>query len=114
MTKLPEKLPVFNEPFDSRSAVEVTETVNALIDYLAEREGVHPYTFKEEPKPRSIWDLKKKDGEEYWCLDSAGTVLSQRFNSYLDELRRENGSVFLTREAAEAERDRRREMAKGL
>ncbi len=108
MTRLPEKLDVEND-----DTYSTKRTINALIDYLAEREGVD-WAKPSETKKHSIWDLNKLDGEEYWGLGHKRDIVSHFFNSFYDENARAEGNAFLTREAAEAEHDRRREMAKGL
>ncbi len=110
MTKLPEKLTL---PHSQTKHAELYKSFNTLIDYLAEREGVD-WAKPSETKKRSIWDLKKEDDEDYWVLRDDGCIGEAGFNSVWDEKNRENSNAFLTREAAEAERDRRREMAKGL
>ena len=61
-----------------------------------------------ELKPKSIWDLKKEDGEQYYVLRTTGDINIDNFSSRLDEYIREAGNVFLTREEAEFEIERRK------
>lgn len=61
-----------------------------------------------EQKPKSIWDLNIEDGEEYYVLWSDGSTGCHIFNSQDDEVLREMGNVFLTREEAEFEKERRK------
>lgn len=61
-----------------------------------------------EQKPKSIWDLKKEDGEQYYVLRTTGDINIDNFSSRLDEYIREAGNVFLTREEAEFEAERRK------
>lgn len=74
------------------------EDIQALIIEKAEAEQ----------KPKSIWDLKKEDGEQYYVLRTTGDINIDYFSSRLDEYIREAGNVFLTREDAELEQERRR------
>lgn len=104
MTNLPKKLTL---PHSQTKHVKLYETVNALIDFLAEREP-------QPPKPRSIWDLRIEDGEKYWALWGDGSITSAIFTTLMDERVRVAGGAFLTKEEAEAERARRMEFAKTL
>ena len=61
-----------------------------------------------EQKPKSIWDLKKEDSEQYYVLRTTGDINIDYFSSRLDEYIREVGNVFLTREDAEFEQERRK------
>lgn len=61
-----------------------------------------------EQKPKSIWDLKKEDGKEYYVLWADGSTGRLIFNSQDDEVLREIGNAFLTREGAEFELERRK------
>lgn len=60
-----------------------------------------------EQKPKTIWDLKKEDGEEYHRLYSDGDVTKLSFDSYYDEKSRKAGNAFLTEEEAKFEAERR-------
>lgn len=60
-----------------------------------------------EQKPKSIWDLKIEDCEKYYCIDSDGAIVQHMFDESFDEVNREIGNAFLTREEAEFERERR-------
>lgn len=57
---------------------------------------------------KSVWDLKKEEGEEYYFLWPGGSVDCHTFNSQGDEVCREVGNAFLTREEAEFELERRK------
>ena len=59
-------------------------------------------------KVKNIWDLKKEEGEEYYFLWPGGSVDCHTFNSRGDEVCREVGNAFLTREEAEFELERRK------
>ncbi|MGP1437594.1 MAG: hypothetical protein ACTTKH_00810 [Treponema sp.] len=56
---------------------------------------------------KSIWDLKKEDGEDYYRLYSDGDIEQVVFYTNYDEQARDIGNVFLTREEAEFEVERR-------
>lgn len=57
---------------------------------------------------KSIWDLKTKDGEEYYRLYSDGDIERVVFYTDYDKHAREAGNAFLIREEAEFELERRR------
>lgn len=57
---------------------------------------------------KSIWDLKKEDGEDYYRLYSDGDIERVVFYTDYDEQARDIGNVFLTREEAEFEVERRK------
>ena len=59
-------------------------------------------------KPKTIWDLDIKDGEEYYNIASDGEIRQFGFNDTYDEDNRDMGNAFLTEEEAEFERERRR------
>lgn len=61
-----------------------------------------------EQKPKTIWDLNRKDREAYYCIDGSGNVGQRFFDSKRDEQSREISNAFLTREEAEFERERRK------
>jgi hypothetical protein len=58
--------------------------------------------------PKTIWDLKKDD--TYYLIDSDGKVLDKTLdnNLYIDDNCREIGNVFLTKEEAFADLERRK------
>ena len=74
------------------------EDIQELIIEKAEAEQI----------PKTIWDLKKEDGKEYYVLWADGSTGRLIFNSQDDEVLREVGNVFLTREEAEFELERRK------
>lgn len=57
---------------------------------------------------KSVWDLKKEDGEKYYCIDSDGAIVQHMFDESFDEVNRDMGNAFLTREEAEFELERRK------
>lgn len=57
---------------------------------------------------KSVWDLKKEDGEKYYCIDSDGAIVQHMFDESFDEVNRDMGNAFLTREEAEFEFERRK------
>lgn len=57
---------------------------------------------------KSIWDLKKEDGEDYYRLYSDGDIEQVVFYTDYDEQARDIGNAFLTKEEAEFELERRR------
>lgn len=57
---------------------------------------------------KSVWDLKKEDGEVYYRLYSDGDIEQVVFYTDYDEQARDVGNVFLTKEEAEFELERRK------
>lgn len=57
---------------------------------------------------KSIWDLKKGDGEDYYRLYSDGDIEQVVFYTDYDEQARDIGNAFLTKEEAEFEKERRK------
>lgn len=56
-----------------------------------------------------------QNGDKYLCIDSAGCINEYDYdNDYMDEVRREFGNFFRTREEAEAALDRVRKALKGV
>ena len=74
------------------------EDIQELIIEKAEAEQI----------PKTIWDLKKEDGKEYYVLWADGSAGRLIFNSQDDEVLREIGNAFLTREEADFELERRK------
>lgn len=60
-----------------------------------------------EQKPKTIWDLKTKDEEEYYRLYHNGAIVLCTFSSSMDRLFRYLGNAFLTKEEAEFMKERR-------
>lgn len=84
---------------DLRKIIEDNwEDIQELIIEKAEAEQI----------PKTIWDLKKEDGKEYYVLWADGRAGRLIFNSQDDEVLREIGNAFLTREEAEFELERRK------
>lgn len=64
-----------------------------------------PYIEKSEPKKKTVWDLKKDD--TYYLIDI--DVMNATWNNvYLDNKFRKIGNIFLTKEEAEFEVERRK------
>lgn len=61
-----------------------------------------------EQKPKTIWGLETKDGEEYYRLYGDGDIVKWVFNTKYDEDARDIGNAFLTKEEAEFMRERRK------
>lgn len=61
-----------------------------------------------EQKPKTIWDLKIEDNEEYYRLYWDGDIGQGAFNTDYDESIRDMGNAFLTLEEAEFEVERRK------
>lgn len=84
---------------DLRKIIEDNwEDIQALIIEKAEAEQ----------KPKSVWDLKVRDGEMYSYIGSSGGIEKSFFDSIHDENARDIGNVFLTKEEAEFEVERRK------
>ena len=60
-----------------------------------------------EQKPKTMWDLKKGDGEDYYRLYSDGDIEQVVFYTDYDEQARDIGNAFLTKEEAEFMKERR-------
>lgn len=58
-------------------------------------------------KSKTIWDLKKEDGKEYYHLDSEGYISVYEFKEIRDEQARDMCNAFLTLEEVVFERNRR-------
>lgn len=63
---------------------------------------------KADQKPKTIWGLKKEDGKDYYRLYSDGDIEQVVFYTDYDERARDIGNMFLTREEAEFEKERRK------
>lgn len=61
--------------------------------------------FLEKPKPKSVWDLE--EGDKYYFISGAGTIVSSIFQNNLNaNMRSKIGNVFLTEEDAGYTRER--------
>lgn len=59
----------------------------------------------EKPKPKSVWDLE--EGDKYYFISGAGTIVSSIFQNNLNaNMRSKIGNVFLTEEDAGYTRER--------
>lgn len=72
------------------------------------KKEVEEMVTNEANKTKTIWDLKKEDSEKYYCIDSDGAIVQHMFDESFDEVNRDMGNAFLTREEAEFELERRR------
>lgn len=66
-------------------------------EYLVDEDKLKELLVK--PKPKTVWDLKY--GDEYWRINTISNI-------YYDTWIRENGNLFLTKEEAEFELERRK------
>ena len=66
-----------------------------------------------EPKPKTVWDIKEND--YYYFLDSRGCIGTDTWRNYDKDYERAGiANIFLTREDAEFERERRKVEAEML
>lgn len=74
-------------------------------EYLVDEDKLKELLVK--PKPKTVWDLKY--GDKYYCLDNVGDIkhITWHEDAY-NIFQRENGNLFLTKEEAEFELERRK------
>ena len=84
----------------------ISEKVENLKNEL--KKEVEEMVTNEANKTKTIWDLKKADGERYYRLFSDGDIDKLVFNTDYDKQARDIGNAFLTKEEAEFELERRR------
>ena len=74
-------------------------------EYLVDEDKLKELLVK--PKPKTVWDLEY--GDKYYCLDNAGNInyIDWHENAY-NLFQRECGNVFLTKEEAEFELERKK------
>lgn len=74
-------------------------------EYLVDEDKLKELLVK--PEPKTVWDLEKED--IYYFINPNGGVYSCRWVAYEQDLsRREIGNVFLTKEEAQFEQERRK------
>ena len=74
-------------------------------DYLVDEDRLKELLVK--PKPKTFWDLK--DGDGYWYINTINNISYDIWNGNAwDLIVRESGNVFLTKEEAEFELERRK------
>lgn len=74
-------------------------------EYLVDEDKLKELLVK--PKPKTVWDLK--DGNGYSYINTISNIYYDTWNGDAWDLRvRENGNVFLTKEEAEFELERRK------
>lgn len=83
------------------------ETVGDLYMAVRENDKLQLVFNVQEPKPKSVWDLKSED--ECWTLDETGGITNERYGDgfFNDEIR-EFGNVFLTEKEILKEKERRK------
>lgn len=85
--------------------IKLKEIKDKYGDYLIDEDKLKELLIK--PKPKTVWDLKIDD--IYYFINSNGGVYSCRWVADEEDLsRREIGNVFLTKEKAQFEQERRR------
>lgn len=89
---------------------DIIENYSEELKYLSSSEIENLQALLEDIRnnPKTIWDLKTKDGETYYCLYGVGDIMREPFNTKYDEGARDIGNAFLTREEAEFEKERRK------
>lgn len=74
-------------------------------EYLVDEDKLKELLVK--PKPKTVWDLK--DGNGYSYINTISNIYYDTWNGDAWDLRvRENGNIFLTKEEAEFELERRK------
>lgn len=74
-------------------------------------QGIYTETYLDQyaEKPKTVWDLKNDD--TYYLIDTDGDVMNETWNDKyidIDSKFRKNGNVFLTKEEAENDVERRK------
>lgn len=74
-------------------------------EYLVDEDKLKELLVK--PKPKTVWDLEY--GDKHYCLDNAGNInyITWHEDAY-NLFQRESGNVFLTKEEAEFELERKK------
>ena len=74
-------------------------------EYLVDEEKLKKLLVK--PKPKTVWDLK--DGDVYWYINTINNISCDTWTKDAWDLTvRESGNLFLTKEEAEFELERRK------
>lgn len=85
--------------------IKLSEIESKYGDYLVDENKLKELLVK--PKSKTVWDLK--DGDGYWYIDTANNINYATWNGCAWNLtNRESGNVFLTKEEAQFELERRR------
>ena len=87
---------IYKKPNNNRSGILICQI---------EKENISEW-LEEIREQKTVWDLK--EGYEYFCLDSEGSIDIGEWNNNLYHIDvRLNGNIFLTYEEAKKERERR-------
>lgn len=74
-------------------------------EYLVDEDKLKELLVK--PKPKTVWDLK--DGDRYWYINTINNISYDTWTKDAWDLTvRESGNIFLTKEEAEFELERRK------
>lgn len=85
--------------------IKLSEIKTKYGDYLVDENKLKELLVK--PKTKTVWDLK--DGDGYSYIDAISNIYYDTWNGDAWDLRvRENGNLFLTKEEAEFELERRK------
>lgn len=85
--------------------IKLSEIESKYGDYLVDEDRLKELLVK--PKPKTFWDLK--DGDGYWYINTINNIYYDIWNGNAwDLIVRESGNVFLTKEEAEFELERRK------
>lgn len=85
--------------------IKVSEIAEKYKDYEIDEKELEKLLVK--PKAKSVWDLK--DGDKYWCVYRDGKVdVFSWVDCLIDKKIRDCGNIFLTKEEAEFEVERRK------
>lgn len=85
--------------------IKLSEIESKYFEYLVDEDKLKELLVK--PKPKTVWDLK--DGNGYSYINTIGNIYYDTWNGDAWDLRvRENGNLFLTKEEAEFELERRK------
>ena len=85
--------------------IKLSEIESKYGDYLVDEDKLKELLVK--PKPKTVWDLMK--GDRYYFIETNGGVYSCYWLADVNDLCRiEFGNVFLTKEEAEFELERRK------
>ena len=85
--------------------IKLNEIIKQYGDYEVDEEKLKEILVK--PTPKNVWELDF--GDVYYLVGTNGSILKNHWNNVDSELsRRENGNVFLTKEEAQFELERRK------
>lgn len=85
--------------------IKLNEIIKQYGDYEVDEEKLKEILVK--PTPKNVWKLDF--GDVYYLVGTNGSILKNHWNNVDSELsRRENGNVFLTKEEAQFELERRK------